>query len=1118
MGANIAQRALSPAGTYFNYSSLVCSYCSLNCLECIDVNTCSICEEGFYMNSKLENYKCIKICKTGEYLKQDQTCALCQSNCDSCTNDSSCSKCANGYLVAYEELSNPACIQTCPDNQYEDALKTACLPCPHKCRTCADNTKCSTCNPDNFLHEGRCITNCPDYYVEDVDKCQNCPQSCKICEAINKCLTCQTGYVLDIKGLCRAGCSSNEYETTKSDLIKYCAACDSLCKTCFGKANACTSCEQNKILLENQCLDACPDSFYKDLFNKCLNCDASCRKCENDPSYCLECSETYLRIINSKRCVNSCPSSYYLFTDVCVKCPENCVNCIENICTECDENFSLTESKDCVTKCHTDQFINSKHICTNCSLGCASCSNLEKCSQCKNGYVLNLNSSSCEKECAKGQYWIKSNDTCSNCMIDCEECKFYSWNCSKCKTSFFFLNFDIAGICIDCPSNCEICNSTTKCQKCKDPYVITQFSNCSLKCDESYFVETTKDGHICTHCSENCISCLDSTQCEQCAENYILNQITKTCIKCSNNNANCLGCNSNEYQYNNSCVNECPKNYFKNNETQVCTLCNNSQANFSVCMNSCLEKEYYNSINLTCSSCHENCSNCFGPEARNCLNCKSGMILKGSECVLIQTTTDDPEKEKLYVSLRKSKTNYEQFYITFSSEVFLPNYFNLDAMISLNVKNAPNNSYTYNVTRTEQNDEFLVTMNFQESCLEPIVEMNITEMAKSYILSQFNSNVTIQTLNETSKFLNISMGSVIVSTSSKEEIETNKKVTSSTFESLGGAMIIMIALCYFMNTKRMSFFWHFCDSMQIISFFLFCQYNYTTIFSSFFEKVFLYHASFIVFIGKKIDTTGNIFYFGKIITDANYDNTNFYKYLGTSSFMVNGFQALTFIFLFIMITLFFKLFLYAYDRYFSSIDDDENLFIGSIRYIDENCMISLVGRMSAFFFNIVMLSAFIQFYHFSTKNNFDSVSLFFGVVGLIYYLVYFIYISRAYINNAEIYKDEEYLYRYDCFFNGLESEIYYKRNYFLFIHLKKFLIILTLISTIYSPKSYLIFLAMIETGFMLYFLLLRPFKFISLNIINFLTELFMLVMTCIFFKINTINSDQKGAITSESVE
>ena len=462
-----------------------------------------------------------------------------------------------------------------------------------------------------------------------------------------------------------------------------------------------------------------------------------------------------------------------------------------------------------------------------------------------------------------------------------------------------------------------------------------------------------------------------------------------------------------------------------------------SLLNSSTCIKTCSEKEYYNSIISTCSSCHANCSNCFGPETKNCLTCPIGRVLKGSECLLIEPT-DDPEKDKIYVSIRPSKTNSQQFYITFSNEIFLPNYFNLDSMISLNVKNAPNNSYGYNVTRTEKNDEFLISMNFKESCIDPIIEMNLTDLAKSYILSQFNSNVTIQTLNETSKFLNISISSVIIPSANKEQIEADKKITSNTFEGLGSTMIVMLALCYFMNTKRMSFFWYFCDSMQTISFFLFCQYNYTSFFSSFFQKVFLYHASFIVFIGRNFDTSkGKLFYFGHLLMESN-ENTNFYKYLATNSFMVNGFQAFAGVILAILIGLFFKFILFLYNRYCYDTENDKILFIDFLRYIDENCMISFIGRVSAFFFNIVILSGIAQLSNASTKTTFDLFSLLFTILAFLYYLVFFIYASRKIINNQEIYEDEEEINRYECFFSGLSNDSLLKRNHFLIIHLKKF--------------------------------------------------------------------------------
>jgi len=81
----------------------------------------------------------------------------------------------------------------------------------------------------------------------------NCSTNCKTCVTDKtKCTSCYGLSTMKylVNNECKASCASNEYVSSS---LNTCSACSSPCKTCFGTAQNCTSCDTDYKLLGNSC-------------------------------------------------------------------------------------------------------------------------------------------------------------------------------------------------------------------------------------------------------------------------------------------------------------------------------------------------------------------------------------------------------------------------------------------------------------------------------------------------------------------------------------------------------------------------------------------------------------------------------------------------------------------------------------------------------------------------------------------------------------------------------------------------------------------------------------------------------------------------------------------------
>jgi len=195
--------------------------------------------------------------------------------------------------------------------------------CHKTCLECNDGSafSCTKCNLPLFLHNGQCISSCPEGYIfsHESSLCEKCPIQCQTCESMTKCIDCAPNF--------------------------------------------------NKILETNECVLACPYKYYADSYGICRLCDPSCATC-NNPEICLSCPlENHSFLSSNGKCISkSCmPNEFILFDPQknqieCKECDKKCAECIGDgplNCTKCAFGFfELKTSSNLTIQCKTCSELN----------------------------------------------------------------------------------------------------------------------------------------------------------------------------------------------------------------------------------------------------------------------------------------------------------------------------------------------------------------------------------------------------------------------------------------------------------------------------------------------------------------------------------------------------------------------------------------------------------------------------------------------------------------------------------------------------------------------------------------------------------------------------------------
>ncbi|EAR96182.2 REJ domain protein (macronuclear) [Tetrahymena thermophila SB210] len=414
--SNSCQKCL----TSYYYTGYSCAPCDNTCYSCSGPgkNQCIKCQYNYYISEKLNNY-CDPNCDLTsgqfiDYSNPDQKyCKKCISNCQTCTNSNSCQKCLTSYYYTGSSCapcdntcyscSGPAknqCIK-CQNNYYiSEKLNNYCDPncdltsgqfidysnpdqkycknCISNCKSCNNNTSCTTC-----------IDN---YYVSG-NTCSPCDNSCKYCQGpgVNQCIVCrQSGYFIqpDNNNTCVQSCDQNNgYYIDK--LVNrqqwYCKKCLLSCKTC-SNGNSCSTCF---------------DQNFLDSSNQCQPCHSSCQTCNGTQNTnCIICKSGLHMQLSTNLCVQQCDSNEFLNAlSQCQKCDNSCKTCdgsSPNNCKSCYSSFYLY-NKSCVPVC-------------------------------PNGYSLNTNTLACEP--------CQDKLSCNNCYNTCQLCTLAQIQTQKCNTCY----------------------------------------------------------------------------------------------------------------------------------------------------------------------------------------------------------------------------------------------------------------------------------------------------------------------------------------------------------------------------------------------------------------------------------------------------------------------------------------------------------------------------------------------------------------------------------------------------------------------------------------------------------------------------------------------------------
>ncbi|NWY04165.1 FRAS1 protein, partial [Nothoprocta ornata] len=614
------------------------------CLACNE--TCSSCSNGFECSScqaslLLKNGQCVTSCGQGFF--QDQLlCAACHKSCSSCWGpaENNCLSCKEASRVLKEGL----CVASCGQGFYlKDGVCSACEP---SCETCySDQPRCLTCAPDKMLHDGKCLSECPEgYFPDSRGRCRACHNLCSTCEGplATHCTSCAVPLALHL-GQCLQGCGEGFYQDQN-----VCKGCHASCRACVGpEAFHCVRCAAPRALqpdgrlrgaLHGLCLARCQAHFHPDSAGVCTRCHPSCAGCVGSaPQDCTACPSSH--VLLEGRCLSACPEGLFSHDDRCYACHPSCKTCrgpADSDCVTCHPHATLAGGK-CRTKCKEEQYLNLVGYCVDCHPLCRQCvANLRDtgsvCLTCQNARHLLLGDH-CVPDCPAG-YYARSG-ACRRCHPSCKTCSDEGpFSCSSCNSSLVLSHTsmcvpvcspgyyrDESQTCKPCNSQCLSCESAAGCTSCRDPAKVLLFGECQYEsCAQQYYLDfSTK---TCRECDWSCNACKgpQRTDCLQCMDGYVLHE--------------------------GACLEECPLAFYKEadmcqrcdehclqcQQPEECSLC---EAPFFLldtrCVLDCGKRYYAEETQRKCIACPHGCLECDSDSL--CHLCDSSTFLKNKMCV-----------------------------------------------------------------------------------------------------------------------------------------------------------------------------------------------------------------------------------------------------------------------------------------------------------------------------------------------------------------------------------------------------------------------------------------------------------------------------------------------------
>ncbi|XP_028941399.1 proprotein convertase subtilisin/kexin type 5-like [Antrostomus carolinensis] len=413
--------------------------------------------------------------------------------------------------------------------------------CMDGCEVCSDHWHCQKCQAEQdqplFLHQGRCLQDCPEGYFNDSETCKECSESCKTCMgSATDCLSCKSPLLLE-QWKCKPTCSEKHFASEG-----ICKHCPEMCQECIHN-QTCKECMDEFFLHEGKCVQDCPSHFYPE-DKHCFPCHADCKDCNGpDSDDCTECTIDFF-VLYSGMCFEECPEGTYYeeATEDCQACNKTCQTCSSSTaCLTCRNGLMLNHDGHCVSSgycSHTEYYIEKTQTCKPCHKKCFHCSGPteHQCLSCANNHYL-LNTT-CVETCPDGYYADSDEGQCSPCHSTCVTCTGkHSSQCLSCKPGWYrqgrgcinqcpagYFAQNSTGSCERCHKGCKECMGPrpTDCLLCDTYFYLLRSKNeCVSSCPDYYY--ESKD-NICERCHPSCRTCegKGAFSCTSCVWSYSL--------------------------------------------------------------------------------------------------------------------------------------------------------------------------------------------------------------------------------------------------------------------------------------------------------------------------------------------------------------------------------------------------------------------------------------------------------------------------------------------------------------------------------------------------------------------------------------------------------------------
>ncbi len=404
----------------------------------------------------------------------------------------------------------------------------------------------------------------------------------------------------------------------------------------------------------NDCIAACPTSYYADTCGRCQACHISCWDCLGpNVDECTTCHSTSKDFtqVSTGPVRGTCACKFYFIEKLtpdrtCDTCHYSCKTCSvkdqADKCVTCDAAVRALTGTSCPCNAGTTDVA---QACVPCGTNCAACENgiPANCTSCLTIFWLDTVADTCGAVCPAGQYHGATAGVCSLCSgvspNFCLTCSSLT-SCDSCVTGKFLHNNACLGtcpakfygenkLCKPCKTECATCTTLALCQSCEpnfwhDPVL----NSCPTSCPSGQYQSATPwTCALCSGVSPNfCLTCSSLTSCDSCINGKFL--------------------------HNNACLGTCPAKFYGENklckpcraECATCTtlaLCQSCEPNFwhdpvlSNCAATCPSGQYQSATPWRCALCVSAsphfCSTC--TTMADCQSCAMPKALYQQRCV-----------------------------------------------------------------------------------------------------------------------------------------------------------------------------------------------------------------------------------------------------------------------------------------------------------------------------------------------------------------------------------------------------------------------------------------------------------------------------------------------------